>query len=85
MRKEVQELIKKHMNEIDKDDYINIIADAASKGFDAVVELRSVLKEATIDITVFDKQFANMLINYNELSRITKNFIQDACEYLRDD
>jgi hypothetical protein len=85
MRKEVKELIEKHINEIENNDFINIIADAASKGFDAVVELRSALKEATIDIAVFDKQFANMLINYNEPSRITKNFIQYACEYLRDD
>lgn len=85
MRKEVKELIEKHINEIEHNDFINIIADAASKGFDNVVELRSVLKEASIDIAVFDKQFANMLINYNELSRIAKNFIQYACEYLRDD
>ena len=80
----VKELIEKYSNEIEKDDYINIIAAAASKGFDVVVELRSVLKEA-IDIAVFDKQFANMLTNYNELSRITKTFIQDACEHLCDD
>jgi len=72
----VKNLIEKHINEIDEDNIVNLIADAAKEGIDYVIELRNVINEAGIEM--FDEQFAKILINYSEIVKnhdeIVKNY-----------
>ena len=77
MTKEVKELIEKHIAEIEKDNFVNVIAEAAKKGVDYVIELRNVIKGA--DIKTFDEQFAKILIGYGEIV----NSVSKAVEQLK--
>ena len=70
MTKTVKNLIETYIHEIEKDNYINVIAEAANYGFDYVTELRSVLVEAEIIIKPFDEQLAKMLTTYKEIIKL---------------
>lgn len=65
-----QELIEKHIADFDmegKENFVNIIAAAAEYGVEYVLELRNVLKNADIDISVFDEQLSKMLVGYKRI------------------
>ncbi len=65
-----QELIEKHIADFDmegKENFVNIIATAAEYGVEYVLELRNVLKNADIDISVFDEQLSKMLVGYKRI------------------
>ena len=72
MEKAIKTLIETYIQDIEKDNYINVIAAAAKEGVDCVAELRTTLKNAGIDMNPFDKQFAKMLTTYNEIVKIIK-------------
>ena len=76
MRNEIKKIVEDHIDEIDKDDYINVIAAAAKNGFDCVVELRDVFKTAGIDMKPFDEQFTKMLTTYRSILMISNELVR---------
>ena len=77
MDKAIKYLIETYIKEIEADNYVNVIAEAAKYGFDRVVELRNTFLSADgYDIRPFDEQFTKMLTTAKgviELTNIIKS------------
>ena len=77
----VKSLIEKHINEIEEDNFVNLIADAAKEGIDCVIDLRNAIKKAGIE--ELDEQFAKTLINYSEIIKNRDEIVKNYNEFVK--
>ena len=75
--KDIQKLTDDYIKEIDNDNYVNVIAEAAKYGFECVVELRNTLSApGGLDIRPFDEQAAKMLMAYKKMSDFAEEIVK---------
>ena len=73
--KKVQELIERYISDFDTvgcQNFINIIATASKESIECLIESRETLKNADIDISIFDAQLSKMLAGYKRIVDVIK-------------